>query len=92
MTRRFLIALEYFLAAILVLYLCDWGVLRLRSLHQSAFRQVTVDRFLSTALKNSKYEYDYLGSTEETCSRSIFPHASYPPCWWLQRHRTQWEH
>lgn len=92
MIRRFFLALECFLAAILILYLCDWGVLRIRMARQSAFRQIQVDRFLSTPLKGDKYEYDYLGSAMEICARSIFPHASYDPCWWLDRHRTQWRH
>lgn len=85
-------ALEFILAAILILYLCDWGILRIRMARQSAFRQIEVERFLSTSLKANRYEYDYLGKAEETCARSIFPHASYEPCWWLERHRTEWEH
>lgn len=54
-----------------------------------------VEQYLATPLKGNKAEYDYLGTADAPCSRSIFPqHAQSawnPPCWWLQRHPAQWK-
>jgi hypothetical protein len=66
-------------------------VLRVRMMHQTAFSTVVVNEFLSTSLKNHSNEYDYVGAFSQPCVRSIFPHASDPPCWWAKRHTTQWE-
>jgi hypothetical protein len=85
---RILLILVGSLAA---LYAGDWAVLRLRMMRQTAFSTVVVNEFLSTSLKNRSNEYDYVGAFAQPCVRSIFPHASDPPCWWLKRHTTQWE-
>lgn len=92
MSRAWKRALFFLLGLVLVVYIADWGVLRIRMSRQTAFRSIPVDQFLGTQLKGEKEEYDYIGTTAMTCARSIFPHASAPPCWWLERHRTQWEH
>ena len=59
--------------------------------HGNAYSTVQVDQFLATPLKGEKTEYDLMGTTEETCTRSIFPQKWHPPCWWLKRHTSQWE-
>jgi hypothetical protein len=50
-----------------------------------------VDQYLETPLKGNKAEYDYMGTQPETCSRSLFPQAGNPPCWWLARHTSRWQ-
>ncbi|MBN9616122.1 MAG: hypothetical protein BGO25_11485 [Acidobacteriales bacterium 59-55] len=77
--------------AVALLYLGDFAVLQLRVKRGTAFGTVTVMHLLATPLKGKKVEYDVLGSTPETCSRSIFPQESVPPCWWLVRHKTAWD-
>ncbi len=84
-------SLIYFAASLAVPYAGDWGVLRLRMAHGTAFSTVQVDQFLASPLKNNKEEYDYMGTVAQPCVRSIFPHDSDLPCWWLKRHKTQWE-
>jgi hypothetical protein len=84
-------ALICFVAGLAIVYAGDWGVLRVRMARQTAYSSVQVDQFLASALKNSKEEYDYMGTVAQPCVRSIFPHASDLPCWWLKRHTTQWE-
>jgi len=78
-----------------VLYAVDWGVFETRLGRGSAMGSVTVDQYLSTPLKGNKAEYDYLGPAEKKCSRTIFPQyaasAWNAPCWWLQRHPTEWK-
>jgi hypothetical protein len=74
-----------------LLYAGDWIVLRYRMAHGTAYGSVEVDQFLATPLKGSKMEYDMVGSFQQTCARSIFPHGGTPPCWWVRRHNSQWE-
>lgn len=83
--------LLFLLTALVILFAGDWGVLRVRMAHQTAFSSVPVGQFLATPLKNGRDELDYLGTVPEPCVRSIFPHAGDPPCWWLRRHTTHWE-
>ncbi len=80
-----------FAALGLLLYLGDWGVLELRVRRGTGYRMVEVTQFLATKLKGQKTEYDMMGSFQETCSRSVFPQNGNPPCWWLERHKSQWE-
>ncbi len=88
-------AARYFLITVAILYALDFAVFQVRHLRGSGLGTVSVDQFLSTTLKGNKAEYDYLGSANQTCSRSLFPqYASStwnPPCWWLQRHNTTWQ-
>ena len=57
----------------------------------TAFDSVQVEEFLTTALKGNKQEYDYMGTAQVTCARALFPHGGAPACWWVRRHRTEWE-
>lgn len=79
------------LAALLVLWAADWAVFAWRAAHGEAYAPVQVQEYLSTALKGNKNEYDYLGTTQVNCSRSLFPHGGANPCWWQRRHTQEWE-
>ena len=74
-----------------ILYAGDWIVLRIRVARGTAFGTVEVNQFLAIPLKGNKVQYDFTGTVQETCSRSIFPQKGNPPCWWLERHTSQWE-
>ena len=74
-----------------LLYVGDWAVFEVRAAHGTAYGTVEVDQFLATPLKGQKTEYDLMGTTQETCSRSIFPQKWHPPCWWLKRHTSKWD-
>jgi hypothetical protein len=76
---------------VLILYIGDSVVLRIRVARGTAYGSVEVDQFLATPLKGNKAEYDFLGSFQQPCARSIFPHAGKPPCWWVRRHSSVWE-
>ena len=79
------------LLALLLVYCGDWVVFEIRLARKAAFGTVLVQSFLTTPLKGNKAEYDYLGQVEQPCARSIFPHASEPACWWVERHKDHWE-
>jgi hypothetical protein len=79
------------LILVLILYIGDWVALKIRLARGTAYSSVEVDEFLATPLKGEKVEYDMVGSFQQTCTRSIFPHEGQPPCWWVRRHNTVWE-
>jgi hypothetical protein len=83
-------SIQMLLAIVVVVYLADWGALRVKMMHGAGYGTVQVDEFLSTPLKGNKDEYDYMGSAPEPCAHAIFPHGA-APCWWLARHKTRWE-
>ena len=85
---RLVVALAVLLG---VLFVGDWAVLRMRLSRGAAFEVVQVNQFLATPLKGNKVEYDLMGTVPMTCSRSIFPQQGNSACWWLERHKTQWE-
>ena len=84
-------ALRYILLGAVALYFVDWAILGLRLAHHGGIGSVNVNQYLATPLKGHKEEYDYLGSADQPCVRSLFPHNSDLPCWWLERHKNQWQ-
>ena len=84
-------ALQYFLMAAAIVYAADWAVIAVRIERHTAYGSVTVSQFLKTPLKGQKEEYDYLGSVDQRCVKSIFSHGGDQRCWWLERHKTQWQ-
>jgi len=90
MKRIFWIALRTLIAALIVVYLVDWAILRIRITRGTAYGTVQVDQYLATPLKGNKAEYDYLGTISVSCSHAIFPHGA-APCWWRERHKSVWE-
>lgn len=84
-------AFQYILIAAAILYAGDWAVFGLRLTRHTAYGSVSVSQYLSTPLKGNKAEYDYLGSTDQRCTHSIFSHGGDLPCWWLERHKNQWQ-
>jgi hypothetical protein len=79
------------LVTAVVVWLADWGMFRVRAGQGTAFDSVQVEQYLTTALKGNKQEYDYMGPAQVTCARALFPHGGAPACWWVRRHRTEWE-
>jgi hypothetical protein len=84
-------SLKYILFGAVVLYFVDWALLGMRLARHSGLGSVTVSQYLATPLKGNKEEYDYLGSVDQPCVKSIFPHNDDQPCWWLERHKNQWQ-
>lgn len=89
--RGWLLAIGYAVCILVLLYLGDWIGLEYRVAHGTGYRSVQITQFLSTKLKGQKTEYDMMGSFQQTCGRSMFPQNGNPPCWWLERHTSQWE-
>jgi hypothetical protein len=89
MKRLWLRIVQGLLTVLVVLYAGDWIALRVRAQTQAS-SSVQVEQFLRTPLKGQKEEFDYMGTVAQPCVRSLFPHSSQTPCWWLERHKIQW--
>ena len=70
--------------AALLAWPADWAIWSLRG---SPTAQVEVTRFVVAPLKGGKEEYYPDGTTQATCSQSLFTNAGQSPCWQLQRHK-----
>jgi len=83
------------LIAVAAVYAADWAFFELRLARGTAMGSVVVERYLKMPLKGNKEAFDYLGTAEENCARTLLPQyaasAWNPPCWWLAGHRTRWQ-
>lgn len=88
-------AAKYIVIACVLFYALDFAVFQIRRIQGSGMSTVSVDQFLSTPLKGNKAEYDYLGTASQACARALFPQYAAStwnsPCWYLQRHATNWQ-
>jgi hypothetical protein len=88
-------ALSYLLISLVVLYIADWSIFEVRMMRGVGLGSVPVEQYLKTPLKGSKAEYDYLGTGDVNCSVTMFPQfvnsTWNSPCWWLKRHKVQWQ-
>lgn len=75
----------------MALYVGDWAVWRIRVARGSGMGTVSVGTLIVTPLKGNKEEYDWGGTADVSCSRSIFPQAGSGACWWLNRHKIVYE-
>jgi hypothetical protein len=72
--------------AFVVLYTGDWSVYKLRGSPQG---KVSVSRYVTIPLKGNRQEYDYLGTFDAPCSRSLFSQVGLATCWQLSRSPNQ---
>jgi len=79
------------IVALVVLYVGDWAVWRLRVAKGGGMGSVVVSSIVVLPLKDNKEEYDWGGTAEVSCSQSIFPQAGSGACWWLRRHNVVFE-
>lgn len=88
-------AAKYLLISLAILYVLDWSVFEVRRMRGNGMGSVPVEQYLATPLKGNKAEYDYLGTVNQNCSRTLFPQyaasAWNVPCWWLARHTASWQ-
>ena len=68
------------------LYCGDWILLRIRIMRSSGYGSVTVRQYYAINEKNSRTEYVYGSTEDQTCVNSLFGHQGLLPCWYLRRH------
>ncbi len=74
-------------AAAALTWPADYAVWRLRGAPAAS---VEVTRFVVAPLKGSKEEYYPDGTVTVPCAQSLLPQDD-TPCWYLQRHRVQYD-
>jgi hypothetical protein len=79
-------AVIWVLGALAVVYVGDWAIWRVRVAKGGGMGTVSVGTMIETPLKGNKMEYDWGGTADVDCSRSLFPQAGSGACWWLRRH------
>jgi hypothetical protein len=73
------------------IYLGDWIIWKGRVLMGGGMGTVHVGELIITPLKGNKEEYDWAGTVDVDCSRSLFPHAGEGACWWLNHRKVIYE-
>ncbi|WP_158819771.1 hypothetical protein [Granulicella sp. S156] len=92
MKRILLRTIVGLLAAVIVAYLVDWVVWKVRMAHGTGMGQVQVVHVLAEQMKGNKEAY-YLNDVEMMdCSRSLFPRGGSAACWWVNWHRQVIDH
>jgi len=95
MNRLFPIAKKVLIILLLALaltYAGDYAWLRYRMRKPTAtnpFESVSIDRMYAILQKNGKSEFVPTDPINTTCVHSMFPHASYNPCWYVTRQKNQ---
>jgi hypothetical protein len=79
------------IVALALLYVGDWSVWRARVALGGGMGKVSVSEISVAPLKDNKEEYFWNGAEDVECSRSIFPQAGNGACWWLARHKTDFD-
>lgn len=75
-----------------VVWSADWLVLRLRIARDAnAFGSVEVRRRYAVHLKGKRIEQDLAKPEIDECVHSLFPHYDDSPCWYLERHKDQFQ-
>jgi hypothetical protein len=86
---------KYLLITLTIMYALDCGLFQVRRMRGTALGSVAVEQYLQTPLKGQKAEYDFLGTSNQTCAHALFPQYSSSqwnyPCWWVARHTAQWQ-
>jgi hypothetical protein len=86
MRRMLLFTVLCLCLAALILYAVDYASVRFGSAPLGA---VTVTRYYVIPKKNGKEEFVFQPPELEKCVHSLFSHAGYRPCWYLNRHPEQ---
>lgn len=74
------------LALVVLIYVGDWAWFTYRNWKPKAKDPLeTMTFFLATATKGGRVEIFYDQPQTRTCVHSLFPHAGYTPCWYLDR-------
>lgn len=72
-------------------YVVDWIVWEIQGLRGKGMGTAHVGELIVTPLKGNKEEYDWGGTVDVDCSRSLFPHAGEGACWWLNHRKVIYE-
>jgi hypothetical protein len=84
MLRQVWRGLVGFLAAVLLVYVGDSAVLRIRI--PAGLESIPVQPYYAIPQKDGKTEFVLADPDTRTCADSLFPQLGYSPCWYVRRH------
>jgi len=88
--RALFITILVLAAAAALAFGLDYAVFRIRvATNHNAYGSVMVRHYYAVLEKNGKTTFTFEPPQPWTCINSLFPHAGYLPCWYLQRHPEQ---
>jgi hypothetical protein len=70
--------------SLLLTYLGDYAIVRLRNAEQGSDLFGSVEVMTVATMKSGRVEI-YPHPTPQVCVHSLFPHLGYEPCWYLAR-------
>ncbi len=91
MKKIFGLTLAALAVGVLVMYIVDWGVWRIRVARGGGTGSVQVTWFQVAELKGGREQYYPDGEGPETCSQSVFPQGGMKPCWYVEKHPVVFE-
>ena len=87
MKRIFFLLVISVCTAALLAFTVDYLMFRCRvACNIDPFGSVTVQVYYAIQEKNSRTEYMYKSTEQQTCAHSLFPHSAFQPCWYARRH------
>jgi len=90
MRKALFAALVALCALLVILYVADYAVLRVRiARHGPAAVLSTVTVFYAAPLNGGKVSVFYDQPQMQPCVRAIFPQLGHAPCWYIRRHSIQ---
>jgi len=88
--RIFLGILLFILATVVLTFVVDFGLFRLRvTANRNPYGSVVVSHYYAVLQKNGKTQFIFDPPAPETCVHALFPHSGMQPCWYLSRHPEQ---
>jgi hypothetical protein len=77
---------------ILIILVCgaDYSSYALRSRHHNIVSYVHVHKYMAISEGNGHYHFAYYADMDEPCVRSLLPHRTLWPCWWIRWNRNDW--
>jgi membrane associated rhomboid family serine protease len=88
--RIFLGAILGLAAAVILTFLTDFALFRLRLwTNRDPYGSVTVRHYYAVLQKNGKTQFIFDPPQPWRCVNAMFPHSGSLPCWYLQEHPEQ---
>ena len=74
---------------LVLVYAGDYAVLRIRVARNAGYGSVRIRQYYAIQEKNSRTEYVFGSTQDQSCVNSLFGHQGLRPCWYLRRYPEQ---
>jgi hypothetical protein len=88
--RAIIVGITSALGLTALAYAVDYALFRYKvATNRQPFAQIIVTSYDAIPQKSGKTQFIFHPPGPQTCVNTLFPHAGYVPCWYLQRHTEQ---